>query len=101
MSDGEQAGRAPGHVLRLYVTGTTPRSTRAIENLRQILEAELQDRYALEVIDIYQNPQAAKDHQIIAAPTLIKLLPEPVRRIIGDLSDRERVLRGLDIQPRP
>ena len=101
MSDGEATGGARGHVLRLYVTGTTPRSTRAIENLRQVLEDELPDRYELEVIDIYQDPQAARDHQIIAAPTLIKLLPEPVRRIIGDLSDRERVLRGLDIQPRP
>jgi circadian clock protein KaiB len=101
MSDGEPTGGVRGHVLRLYVTGTTPRSTRAIENLRQVLEDELPDRYELEVIDIYQDPQAALDHQIIAAPTLIKLLPEPVRRIIGDLSDRERILRGLDIQPRP
>lgn len=87
------------HVLRLYVTGSTPRSLRAIENLREVLETELAHRYELQVIDIYQQPEAAAEHQIIAAPTLIKLLPEPVRRIIGDLSDRERVLRGLDIEP--
>lgn len=88
------------HVLRLYVTGSTPRSTRAIENLRRVLESELPDRYDLEVIDVYEHPEAAAEHQILAAPTLIKLLPEPVRRIIGDLSDTERVLRGLDLQAR-
>lgn len=88
------------YTLRLYVTGTTPRSIRAIENLKEIVERELRDQYDLEVVDIYQRPEAASDHQIIAAPTLVKLLPEPVRRIIGDLSDKERVLRGLDIQPK-
>ena len=87
------------HVLRLFVTGATPRSTRAIENLRKVLELELPGRYDLEIIDIYQDPVATRDQQIVAAPTLVKLLPEPVRRIIGDLSDRERVLRGLDILP--
>ena len=99
---GEDAPRgANRHVLRLFVTGTTPRSTRAIENLRRVLEAELPGQYDLEVIDIYQNPEAARDHQIIAAPTLVKLFPEPVRRIIGDLSDIERVLRGLGVEPTP
>lgn len=92
---------AQRHVLRLFVTGTTPRSTRAIENLRRLLEAELPGRYDLEVVDIYQSPEAARDHQIIAAPTLVKLFPEPVRRIIGDLSDVERVLRGLGVEPDP
>lgn len=87
------------YVLRLFITGATPRSTRAIENLRDLLERELPGRYELEVIDIYQDPQATRDQQIIAAPTLVKLLPEPVRRIIGDLSDVERVLRGLNLQP--
>lgn len=89
----------PSHILRLYVTGSTPRSTRAIENIRRLLESELPDRYDLEVVDVYQHPEAASEHQILAAPTLIKLLPEPVRRIIGDLSDTDRVLRGLDLAP--
>jgi circadian clock protein KaiB len=85
------------HVLRLYVTGSTLRSTRAIDNLRRVLESELPDRYDLEVVDVYEHPEAAAEHQILAAPTLIKLEPQPVRRIIGDLSDTERVLRGLDL----
>lgn len=88
------------HVLRLYVTGSTLRSTRAIDNLRRVLESELPDSYDLEVVDVYQHPEAAAEHQILAAPTLIKLQPEPVRRIIGDLSDRERVLRSLDLPPK-
>lgn len=89
----------PTHILRLYVTGSTPRSTRAIENIRRLLETELHNCYDLEVVDVYQHPEAASEHQILAAPTLIKLMPEPVRRIIGDLSDTERVLRGLDLVP--
>ena len=93
--------KPPRYVLRLYVTGTTPRSIRAIENLRTIVEQELQGQYDLEVIDIYQHPEAASEHQVIAAPTLVKALPEPIRRIIGDLSDKERVLRGLGLEPRP
>jgi circadian clock protein KaiB len=87
------------HVLRLYITGSTPRSTRAIHNLRRVLERELPDSYDLEVVDVYQHPEAAAEHQILAAPTLIKLEPAPVRRVIGDLSDTERVLRGLDLPP--
>lgn len=89
------------YVLRLYVTGTTPRSTRAIENMREICEAYLKGRYDLEVVDIYQNPEASRDAQIIAAPTLVKMLPEPLRRVIGDLSDHEKVLAGLNLIPRP
>ena len=85
------------HVLRLYVTGSTQRSTRAIANLRRVLESELPDRYDLEVVDMYENPEAASEHQILAAPTLIKLQPEPVQRMIGDLSDTDRVLRGLGL----
>ena len=88
------------YVLRLYVTGLTPRSTRAIENVRAICEEHLQGRYELEVIDIYQQPVLAKGEQIVAAPTLIRQLPAPLRRIIGDLSNRERVLVGLDLRPR-
>jgi len=85
------------YLLRLYVTGTTRRSTRAIANLRCVCEERLPGRYALEVIDIYQEPEAARDDQVVCAPTLVRLRPRPVRRIIGDLSDRVRVLRGLDL----
>jgi circadian clock protein KaiB len=98
----EAAGRKPTaerYVLRLYVTGMTPRSTRAIENVRTICEKHLHGRYDLEVIDIYQQPTLAKGEQIIAAPTLVKKLPLPLRRVIGDLSSTERVLVGLDLRP--
>lgn len=101
MNDDPAQDLSGRHVLRLYVTGTTPRSTRAIENLRRVLEAELPNSYDLEVVDVYQHPAAASEHQILAAPTLIKLQPEPVRRIIGDLSDTERVMRGLDLPANP
>jgi len=90
---------AARYVLRLYVTGSTPRSARAIENMRRICEEHLAGRYDLEVVDIYQRPEAAREFQLIAAPTLVKLLPAPLRRIIGDLSDVDRVLLGLDLLP--
>ena len=86
------------YVLRLYVTGTTPQSMRAIANVKKICEEYLKGRYELEVIDLYQQPQLAQGEQIIAAPTLIKKLPLPLRRIIGDMSTTERVLVGLDLQ---
>ncbi len=86
------------YVLRLYVTGMTPNSTRAIENLRAICEEYLPHRYELEIVDIYQHPVLMRGEQIIAAPTLIKKLPEPLRRLVGDMSDRERVLLGLDLR---
>jgi circadian clock protein KaiB len=95
--DPEPDGDTEKHVLRLYVTGSTPRSTRAIHNLRRVLESELPDSYDLEIVDVYEHPEAAAEHQILAAPTLIKLQPAPVRRVIGDLSDTERVLQGLDL----
>jgi circadian clock protein KaiB len=85
--------------LRLFITGSTPRSTRAIENLRRICQENLQGRYNLEVVDVYQDPDATRELQVIATPTLVKVLPEPLRRIIGDLSDRDRVLAGLDLTP--
>jgi circadian clock protein KaiB len=88
------------YVLRLYVTGTTPNSTRALQNIRAICEEKLEGRYALEVIDIYQHPELIQREQVVVAPTLVKSLPAPVRRLIGDLSDTERVLVGLDLQPR-
>ncbi|MBN2033672.1 MAG: circadian clock KaiB family protein [Deltaproteobacteria bacterium] len=88
------------YVLRLYVTGLTPRSTLAITNIRKICEEHLAGRYELEVIDLYQQPELAKGEQIIAAPTLIKTLPLPLRRLIGDMSDTEKVLTGMDLKPR-
>lgn len=88
-----------GHyVLRLYVAGKSPKSVNAIANLKKICEENLQGRYQLDVIDLYQQPQLAQGEQIIALPTLIKKLPPPLRRIIGDLSNTERVLVGLDIR---
>ena len=86
------------YVLRLYVTGSTPQSLRAITNVKKFCEEYLKGRYELEVIDLYQQPQLAQGEQIIAAPTLIKKLPLPLRRIIGDMSKTERVLVGLDLQ---
>jgi len=85
--------------LYLFVTGSTPRSMRAIANMRQICDENLEGRYSLEVVDIYDHPEAAQEQQIVASPTLVKVLPEPLRRIIGDLSDKERVLAGLNIRP--
>jgi circadian clock protein KaiB len=92
----EQDGQR--YLLRLYVTGTTPASQRAIERVRQLCEEHLHDRYQLEVIDIYQLPALAKDEQIIATPTLIKVLPAPLRRYIGDLSKVEKILFGMDVR---
>ena len=88
------------YVLKLYVTGMTPRSRIAIRNLQKICDEYLKGRYELEVIDIYQQPTLARGQQIIATPTLIKKLPEPVRRLIGDMSKTDRVLLGLDLQPK-
>jgi circadian clock protein KaiB len=84
-------------ILKLYVTGKTSRSERAIVNLKEICENELQGQYELQVIDVLESPQLAEDDKILATPTLIKSLPPPIKRIIGDLSDKEKVLPGLDI----
>jgi circadian clock protein KaiB len=92
---------APHYQLRLFVTGTTPRSARAIQNIRAICEVYLTGRYDLEVIDIYQHPEHVKAEQIVVTPTLVRHLPRPVHKLIGDLSDTARVLAGLDIAPRP
>jgi circadian clock protein KaiB len=94
------AGIGKKLVLRLYVAGTSARSTRAVQNARQICDEHLEGRYELEVIDIFQQPKLAKDDQILAVPTLIKKLPLPLRRFIGDLSERELVLVGLDVKPK-
>ncbi len=86
--------------LRLYVAGQTQKSMEAFENLKKIAEEHLKGRYQIEIIDVLKNPQLAKGDQIIAVPTLVRKLPPPIRKIIGDLSNTERVLVGLDIQPK-
>ncbi len=88
------------YVLKLYVAGITPRSENAIRAVTDICEKHLKDRYELEIIDIYQNPTLAKGEQIIAAPTLIKKLPLPLRRLIGSMASEEKVLVGLDLRPK-
>jgi len=96
----EGARKGQHYVLRLYVTGSTPRSTAAITNIRKLCEEHLKGHYDLEVIDIYQQPVLAQGEQIIAAPTLIKKLPFPLRKVVGDLSNENRVLMGLDLRPK-
>jgi len=103
-STGDSAACAPAggrYVLKLFVTGMTHRSAQAITNLEAICREYLDGRYDLDVIDIYQQPILTRGEQIIAAPTLIKKLPLPMRRLVGDMSDRERVLRGLDLVSAP
>jgi circadian clock protein KaiB len=94
----EGAAAGPKYVLRLYVAGLTPRSTASIESVKQVCEEYLRGRYDLEVINIYSQPMLAKGEQIIAAPTLIKKLPLPLRRLIGSMADRKKVLVGLDLR---
>ncbi len=93
----EDAGKGD-YLLRLYVSGMTPNSTRAIENIRKICAEHLDGRYQLEIIDIYQQPIFAKEGQIVAAPTLVKELPPPLRKFIGDMSHTEKILLGLDLR---
>ena len=95
--DGDDAARWN---LRLYVAGQTPRSLTAFKNLKNICEEYLSGKYQIEVIDLMENPTLARGDQILAIPTLVRKLPQPIRKIIGDLSNTERVLVGLDIQPR-
>ena len=94
LSEAEQGN----YVLRLYVAGMTPNSQRAIENVKKICAEHLQGRFELEIIDIYQQPIFAKEGQIVAAPTLVKKLPPPLRKFIGDMSHTERILAGLDLR---
>ena len=96
----ERALKRAKYILRLYVTGSTGRSLRAVQNLKKLCEEYLSDDYDLEVIDIYKDPAAAREAQIIAAPTLVKKLPQPIRRLVGDLSNTQKVLIGLDIYQR-
>jgi len=88
------------YLLKLYITGSSPRAEAAIRNLRRICEDELNGRYELEIIDVLENAEAAETDRVLATPTLIKQLPPPLRRVIGDLSDREKVLLGLEVRPR-
>jgi len=86
------------YLLRLYVAGITPKSERAIRSIKDICEQFLTDRYTLEIVDIYQQPDAVREEQIVVAPTLIKKLPLPLRRLIGDMADKEKVVVGLDLR---
>jgi circadian clock protein KaiB len=95
----EQAEPLPVFDLRLYVAGQTPKSLTAFANLKKICEEHLKGQYRIEVIDLLQNPQLAQGDQILAIPTLVRKLPEPIKKIIGDLSSTERVLVGLDVRP--
>ncbi len=98
LSRAARARASQRYVLKLYVTGMTPNSRRAIEGVRALCEEHLEGRYQLEVIDIYQLPALARDEQIVATPTLIKVLPAPLRKFIGNLSNIEKVLFGLDLR---
>jgi circadian clock protein KaiB len=86
--------------LRLYVAGQTPKSLAALANLKRICEQYLENKYSIEIIDLVRNPQLARKDQILAIPTLVRNLPMPIRKIIGDLSNTEKVLTGLDVRPR-
>jgi len=88
------------YALRLYVAGQTPKAVRAFSNLRKICEEHLEGRYTIEVVDLIENPQLGRGDQILALPTLVRKLPTPIKKIIGDLSNTERVLVGLDLRPR-
>jgi circadian clock protein KaiB len=98
MATKREASHKAEYELRLYVAGQTPRSVQAFANLTKICEEHLAGRYRIEVIDLLENPQLAKGDQILAIPTLVRTLPFPIRKIIGDLSDKERVLVGLDVR---
>ena len=98
MGTKREASPKEEYELRLYVAGQTPRSVQALANLKKICEEHLAGRYRIEVIDLLENPQLAKGDQILAIPTLVRTLPFPIRKIIGDLSDKERVLVGLDVR---
>ena len=96
----EKALKRAKYILRLYVTGSSHRSLRAVYNLKKLCEEYLGDEYDLEVIDIYKDPGAAREEQIIAAPTLVKKLPQPIRKFVGDMSNTQKILLGLDLYER-
>jgi len=89
------------YILRLFVAGITPKSERAIRSVKEVCEQYLKGRYDLEIVDIYQRPETLKEDQVVVAPTLIKRLPEPLRRLIGDMTDREKILVGLNLKVKP
>jgi circadian clock protein KaiB len=95
----DDPAEGPGYCLRLYITGATPRSTRAVHSIQRICERYLAGQYTLEVVDLFEHPDRAAPAQVIAAPTLVKETPAPVRRFVGDLSDERRVLGGLGLTP--
>jgi circadian clock protein KaiB len=97
MTAGKEANMAVKYVLKLYVTGATPRSQAAFKNIKKILSEDYKGVYSLKVIDVVKHPKLAEDDKILATPTLIRILPPPVARIIGDLSDKDKVLLGLDL----
>ena len=99
MEEALEAQGGKNYVLRLYVAGLTPKSTLAVTNIKKICEEHLSGRYTLEVIDLYKRPALADGEQIIAAPTLLKKLPLPLRRFIGDMSNTEKIIVGLDLRP--
>ena len=99
MSTDDGVPEAERYSLRLYVAGQSPRSVRALENLKKVCEEHLSGRYEIEVIDLLEHPSLARGDEIIAVPTLVRKLPEPIRKIIGDLSDTEKVLVGLQLLP--
>lgn len=96
----ENALKRARYILRLYVTGSSHRSLRAVYNLKKLCEEYLPEDYELEVIDIYKDPEAAREEQIIAAPTLVKKLPRPIRKFVGDMSNTQKILVGLDVYKR-
>ena len=98
-SSGGKGPTLSTYLLKLYVTGKTPRTEKAVANLRRICEEDLRGQYELQIIDVLEHPQLAEDERILATPTLIKRLPLPLRRVIGDLSDKDKVLLGLDLWP--
>lgn len=100
-ADSEQRSHAEYWVLRLYTAGQTPKSVAAFENLKRICDEHLPGRYEIEVIDLVKNPRLAKEDQIVAIPTLVRKLPDPLRKVIGDLSDVDRTLVGLQLRPAP
>ncbi len=93
--------RMNNYILKLYISGNSPRAQAAIANLKRICEEDLAGRYVLEIVDVLEKPDAAEADKILATPTLVKQLPPPLRRVIGDLSDKEKVLLGLEVRTRP
>ena len=96
-----RVGALSKYVLKLYIAGSSPRAEVAIANLRRICDEDLRGEFTLDIIDVHEDPEAAESDRILATPTLVKALPPPLRRVIGDLSDREKVLLGLELLPRP